>query len=202
MLVCNSAKWLKNKLIFQNGYITQHEAVISMELMEMISPVQFNHLIIIKMNCGKTKLLLKKQWVSGCILNNFFFFLSSNMQIHHSLVCILLINILIVTLGSNGIIYLQDRTLVKNTSGDHCLCFIFSLESGSVWPSVSLVTYRINQQQRYLIHRKNEKSHRNYFKRIITYVLKYNVWNMLFVSNKHSHVCVIWFWCMSSCGCL
>ena len=23
---------------------------------------------------------------------------------------------------------------------------------------------------------------------------------MLFVSNKHSQVCVIWFWCMSSCG--
>ena len=23
---------------------------------------------------------------------------------------------------------------------------------------------------------------------------------MLFVSNKHSMVCVIWFWCMSSCG--
>ena len=65
----------------------------------MISPVQFNHLIIIKMNFMQNKTSFKKAVGKWMHLEQFFFLLSSNMQIHHSLVCILLINILIATSG-------------------------------------------------------------------------------------------------------
>lgn len=66
----------------------------------MMSPVQFNHLITIKMNLVQNKTSFKKavgKWMH--LEQIFFFILPSNMQIHHSLVCILLINILIVTSG-------------------------------------------------------------------------------------------------------
>ena len=65
----------------------------------MISPVQFNHLIIIKMNFVQNKTSFEKAVGKWMHLEQFFFLLSSNMQIHQSLVCILLINILIVTSG-------------------------------------------------------------------------------------------------------
>lgn len=130
MLVCNSAKWLKNKLIFQNGYITQ-QAVISYDLSEMISPVQFNHLIIIKMNFVQNKTSFeKKQWVSGCILNNFFL-LSSNMQIHHSLVCILLINILNLNFWVLMALSIFRTGLCEKYIWGPLLVFHLSLESGS-----------------------------------------------------------------------
>lgn len=62
----------------------------------MISPVQFNHLITIKMNSVQNKTSFKKAVGKWMHLEQIFFLLPSNMQIHHSLVCILLINILIV----------------------------------------------------------------------------------------------------------